>query len=86
MTAELFESHDRSRFETAAISFGRDDGSNMRWRLTKAFDQFHDVQASSDRDVAMLIRDLQIDIAVDLKGFTRDSRPEILGFGRRRSR
>jgi protein O-GlcNAc transferase len=80
LTAELFELHDRSRFEIAAISFGRDDSNSMRRRLTKAFDQFHDVQASSDRDVAMLIRDLQIDIAVDLKGFTRDARPEILSF------
>ena len=80
LTAELFELHDRSRFETAAISFGRDDGSDMRRRLTKAFDRFHDAQAGSDRDVAMLIRDLEIDIAVDLKGFTRDARPEILSF------
>jgi protein O-GlcNAc transferase len=80
LTAELFELHDRLRFETAAISFGHDDGGDMRRRLTKAFDQFHDVQASSDRDVAMLIRDLQVDIAVDLKGFTRNARPEILSF------
>jgi protein O-GlcNAc transferase len=80
LTAELFELHDRARFETAAISFGRDDGGAMRQRLANAFDQFHDVQASSDRDVATLIRDLQIDIAVDLKGFTRDARPEILSF------
>jgi predicted O-linked N-acetylglucosamine transferase (SPINDLY family) len=52
----------------------------MRRRLTKAFDQFHDVRAASDRDVAMLIRDLQTDIAVDLMGFTRDARPGILSF------
>jgi predicted O-linked N-acetylglucosamine transferase (SPINDLY family) len=80
LAAELFELHDRSRFEIAAISFGRDDGSAMRRRLTKAFDQFHDVRAASDRDVAMLIRDLQTDIAVDLMGFTRDARPGILSF------
>ncbi len=80
LTAELLELHDRSRFEIAGISFGRDDGSAMRARLTNAFDRFHDVQARSDRDVAMLIRDLGIDIAVDLKGFTRHARPEILSF------
>jgi protein O-GlcNAc transferase len=80
LTAELFEAHDRSRLEVVAVSFGRDDGSDMRRRLTKAFDQFHDVQASADRDVAALIRDLRIDIAVDLKGYTRDARPEILSF------
>jgi protein O-GlcNAc transferase len=80
LTAELFEAHDRSRFEIVAVSFGRDDGSDMRRRLVKAFDQFHDVQASADRDVAALIHELQIDIAVDLKGYTRDARPEILSF------
>jgi protein O-GlcNAc transferase len=80
LTAELFELHDRSRFEIAAISFGGDDGGTMRRRLVNAFDQFHDVHAASDRDIATLIRDLQIDIAVDLMGFTRDARPEILSF------
>ena len=52
----------------------------MQRRLVKAFDQFHEVQASSDRDVAALIHNLQIDIAIDLKGYTRDARPEILSF------
>jgi predicted O-linked N-acetylglucosamine transferase (SPINDLY family) len=80
LTAGLFEAHDRSRFEIVAVSSGRDDGSDMRRRLVKAFDQFHDVQANGDRDVAALIRNLQIDIAVDLKGYTRDARPEILSF------
>jgi protein O-GlcNAc transferase len=80
LTAELFEAHDRSRFEIVAVSFGHVDGSDMQRRLVKAFDQFHDVQASSARDVAALIHNLQIDIAIDLKGYTRDARPEILSF------
>ena len=80
LTAELFETHDRSRFEIVAVSFGCADGSDMQRRLVKAFDQFHEVQASCDRDVAALIHNLQIDIAIDLKGYTRDARPEILSF------
>jgi protein O-GlcNAc transferase len=80
LMAELFELHDRSRFEILAISFGRDDRSDMRRRLVQAFDQFHDVRASQDGDVARLISDLRADIAVDLKGYTQDARPEILGF------
>jgi predicted O-linked N-acetylglucosamine transferase (SPINDLY family) len=50
----------------------------MRARLLKAFDQFHDVRAKSDHQVAALLRDLNVAIAVDLKGFSRDARPGIL--------
>lgn len=46
----------------------------------QAFDRFDDVESAADRDIAMLIRDLSVDIAVDLKGFTRDARPEVLSF------
>jgi protein O-GlcNAc transferase len=80
LMAELFERHDRSRFEVMGISFGRDDRSEMRQRLVAAFDQFHDVRATSDRDAARLLRELEIDIAVDLKGYTLDARSEILSF------
>jgi predicted O-linked N-acetylglucosamine transferase (SPINDLY family) len=78
LMAELFEKHDRSRFEFIAISFGRDEASDMRRRLIAAFDQFHDVRTKSDRDVAQLLRDLEVDIAIDLKGYTQEARPEIL--------
>jgi predicted O-linked N-acetylglucosamine transferase (SPINDLY family) len=77
LIAELLERHDRSRFELTAFSFGpnRDDG--MRRRISASFDDFIDVRNKSDRDVATLSRNLEIDIAVDLKGFTQDSRPGI---------
>ena len=78
LIAELFELHDRGRFEVFGFSFGQDDQSEMRARLVAAFDRFHDVQAVSDRDVAKLLHELEIDIAIDLKGYTQDSRPEIL--------
>ena len=76
--AELLELHDRARFEVVGISYGRDDGSDIRARLVKAFDQFHDVTLRSDRDVAQLLFDRQVDIAVDLKGHTEQARPWIL--------
>ena len=78
LTADLFDLHDRARFEVIACSFGRDDGSAMRARLVKAFDRFLDVQSTSDREIAEMLRDLEIDIAVDLKGHTKDARPGIL--------
>lgn len=78
LMAELFEMHDRARFETIAISFGPDSNDEMRARLIAAFDRFIDVRNRSDREVAALLRKLEIDIAVDLKGFTGDARAGIL--------
>ena len=77
LTAGLFEQHDRSRFETMAISVGPDSQDRMRKRLETSFDQFHDVRTKSDQAIAELIRDLEIDIAVDLNGFTEGSRLNI---------
>jgi predicted O-linked N-acetylglucosamine transferase (SPINDLY family) len=78
LAAELFERHDRSRFEVIGVSFGADDGSDLRSRLVAAFDRFIDVTERSDQDAAQLINELQIDIAVDLNGHTREARPGIL--------
>jgi protein O-GlcNAc transferase len=78
LTAELFERHDRSKFEIIGVSFGADDKSEMRKRLVAAFDQFHDVRRKSDGEVAKFMRDLEVDIAIDLMGYTKESRPEIL--------
>jgi protein O-GlcNAc transferase len=77
-TAQLFELRDRNRFETYAVSFGTDDRSDMRKRMERAFDAFLDVRSISDLDVARQMRALEIDIAVDLSGFTDGCRPAIL--------
>ena len=78
LMAGVFESHDRSRFETTAVSFGADDHSAMRARLEAAFDRFIDVRNSSDSEVAELLHEREIDLVVDLKGYTADGRPGIL--------
>lgn len=80
LMAELFDLHDRGRFEVLGVSFGSDDNSAMRRRLVNSFDRFHDVQAQSDREVATLLRNAEVDIAVDLKGHTLGTRPEILAY------
>jgi predicted O-linked N-acetylglucosamine transferase (SPINDLY family) len=77
-THELFRLHDRSKFEVFAVSFGIDDGSEMRSKLEASFDRFLDVRQMSDSDVAGAIRELGIDIAVDLMGYTKGCRPGIL--------
>ena len=77
LTAELFEIHDRARFEVIGFCFGPDTRDEMRQRLEAAFDRFLDVRAQSDADIVRLARSLEIDIAVDLGGFTRGGRPGI---------
>ena len=77
LTAELYELHDKNKFEIIAFSFGVDDKGPMRLRLSQAFNQFIDVSDMSDLEIAKLARDLQIDIAVDLGGHTQDSRTGI---------
>jgi protein O-GlcNAc transferase len=74
----LFELHDRARFEVFGISTGVADRSEMRLRIAKAFDRFLDVRSQSDEEIARLLKELQIDIAVDLTGHTRDCRLGIL--------
>ncbi len=80
LVAGLFEHHDRSRFETTGVSLVADDGSAMRRRLRGAFDHFIDADRQSDEHVATLLRRMEIDIAVDLMGFTSGCRPGILAF------
>jgi protein O-GlcNAc transferase len=75
---EMLERHDRTRFEIVGISFGRDDASEIRSRLVRAFDRFHDVADETDHGVAELLRRLDVHIAVDLNGMTRGHRPGVL--------
>jgi protein O-GlcNAc transferase len=78
LMAQLFEIHDRARFDVTAISFGSVTTGPMRERLQRAFEHFIDVRTLSDRAVAALLREQEIDIAIDLKGYTQESRPGIL--------
>jgi predicted O-linked N-acetylglucosamine transferase (SPINDLY family) len=77
LTAELFELHDRSRFEITAFAFGPESSDPYRKRLEQAFDRFLDVRDRSDLEVAGVSRELGIDVAVDLAGFTAHCRTQI---------
>ncbi|HEY4444097.1 MAG TPA: tetratricopeptide repeat protein [Steroidobacteraceae bacterium] len=77
LTAELFETHDRSRFEIIAFALGPKVNDAVRERLERAFDRFIDVSEWSDLKVAETARRMGIDIAVDLGGFTEYARPKI---------
>jgi len=77
LMVDLIERHDRSRFEVHGVSFGPPDQSEMHKRMRGAFDQFHDVHSWSDSEVVDLGRRLEVDIAIDLKGYTSGERPGI---------
>jgi predicted O-linked N-acetylglucosamine transferase (SPINDLY family) len=77
LMAQLFELHDKSRFEIIGFSFGPDKQDSMRKRALAAFDQFYDVRDKTDQEIAQFSRDLGVDIALDLKGFTLDARTGI---------
>lgn len=77
LTAGLFERHDRANFEVTAFAFGPETSDPILARLAKAFDRFVDVRQKSDFEVVALSRELGIDIAVDLNGFTAHCRTKI---------
>lgn len=73
----LFARHDRSRFAITAYSIGDDDGSDYRRRVERDCERFVDLAAIPARAAARRIAEDGIDILVDLKGYTRQSRPQI---------
>lgn len=77
LMAQLFELHDKTKFEIIGFSFGPDQKDAMRARAVVAMDHFYDVCNKTDIEIAELSRELEIDIAVDLKGFTLNSRAGI---------
>lgn len=74
LTAELFENLDRSAFEVMGFGFGKPAAGGMRERLQNTFDRFFDISALSDREAVQLARAQGLDIAIDLGGYTQDSR------------
>jgi len=74
LVAELFERHDRERFEIYGYCTSEDDGSAIRQRLIAAFDHFCIVRDLSDESAARRIREDEIDILIDLNGLTSGAR------------
>ena len=79
LTAELFELHDRSRFEIHGFCWTPDSASPQRQRILKALDQHTRLAGVDDHTAARLIAQAGIDVLVDLQGLTSGARPAILG-------
>jgi predicted O-linked N-acetylglucosamine transferase (SPINDLY family) len=75
LIGDLIESHDRSRFDVFLYSYGHDDGSEIRKRIISAAGAgFVEAGRMSDAQLARRIRDDDIDVLVDLKGYTQGTR------------
>lgn len=77
LMAGALRSHDRERFEIHAFSFGEHHEDTMRGAALDHVDSFTDIRDMPDRAVAELARAKGIDVAVDLKGYTKDSRASL---------
>ena len=77
LMAGVFEQHDRAQFDVTAISFREAEDSEMGRRVHAAFDRFIDVSGKTDAETASLMRELGVDIAIDLMGHTAGNRPGI---------
>jgi len=80
LIVETFEKHDRARFAVHGYSYGRDDGTPFRRRLAEAFDRFVDLRDASFAEAARHIAADDVDILIDLTGYTRHARTPILAF------
>lgn len=78
LTAELYELHDRSRFELLAYDWSREDGTPLRARIKRSFDRLIPLQGLSDEQAARQIAADGVDVLVDLQGLTNGARPNIL--------
>lgn len=80
LLAEALEKHDRNAFEVFAISFGHTRHDALRKRIEEGVEHFIDVSDKTDLEIAQLLRQLEIDIAIDLKGYTEACRTGIFAY------
>ena len=80
LLVEVLEQIDRSRFETFAYCFSPEDRSELRHRVVRSFDRFLTITDMSDAEAARRIHTDGIDVLIDLKGYTKNSRPAILAY------
>lgn len=79
LTPELFELHDRSRFEIWGFCWTPESAQPQRQRILRALDHHVRLNGVDDTTAAKLIAQAGIDVLVDLQGLTNGARPAILG-------
>ncbi len=78
LTVELFEQHDKDKFEIYAFCWSPNDGSKLRQRIIQGVDHYIPIHNLNDEESAKLIREHEIDILIDLHGQTNKARIQML--------
>ena len=74
---DVLEEHDKSAFEIHAYYCGIDRIDPTRTRIQESVDSWFEINGLTDEQAAARIREDQIDILVDLNGYTKDSRARV---------
>ena len=69
---DVLEEHDKSAFEIHAYYCGIDRIDPTRTRIQESVDSWFEINGLTDEQAAARIREDQIDILVDLNGYTKD--------------
>ena len=77
LLAEMFETHNKDKFEIIGFSLMKQNNDKMSERIIKTFDKFFDVSTQTEKEISQISKNLEIDIAVDLMGFTKNNKFEI---------
>lgn len=78
LTSQIFEEHNKDLFEIFAFSFSKyDEKDEFQKRIIGSFDKFIHCKDLSDLEIINLSKELKLDIAIDLNGYTKDNRAEI---------
>lgn len=77
---EMLEAHDRSCFEIFGLSYGIDDRSPMRARVAASVEHFVELAGLPGREAVRRIADLDLDVLIDLKGYTEGNHSEWLQY------
>lgn len=80
LMAEHFEVIDRSKYELIVFNLSSRPEDRMGARIRSNVDEWLDVAGLSDDQVATMARSKNIDLAIDLKGYTAESRPGIFAY------
>jgi len=76
--SRIFELHNKESFEIYGFALQKPIfHDSMRDRIIKSFDEFYDVEGMTDLDIIHLARSKEIDIAIDLTGFTNQNKANI---------
>jgi predicted O-linked N-acetylglucosamine transferase (SPINDLY family) len=78
LTSQIFEEHNKDLFEVFAFSFAKhDEKDEFQKRIIDSFDKFIHCKDLSNLEIVNLSKELKLDIAIDLNGYTKDNRAEI---------